>query len=102
METAICEECVAFSETLLHERAPKVQIEGVCSFCGKSSTQVERLVYGPGKNICNSCITFARQQLDDDGTVNTVAPGTTRLRWITRLRSLLGNGRARRASTTGV
>jgi ATP-dependent protease Clp ATPase subunit len=96
METAICEECVTFSETFLHEKAPKGQMEGVCSFCGKSSTQVERLVYGPGTNICNSCIAFARQQLDDaGGAIDTEAPESTRLTWIARLRSFLKSGRVR-------
>src|SRR5690242_14621156 len=30
-----------------------------CSFCGKPSTEVERLVAGPGVHICNECIGLA-------------------------------------------
>lgn len=30
-----------------------------CSFCGKPSTEVERLVAGPGVHICNQCIGLA-------------------------------------------
>jgi hypothetical protein len=30
-----------------------------CSFCGKSNTEVERLVGGPGVQICDHCITTA-------------------------------------------
>ena len=28
----------------------------VCSFCGKASTEVEKLIAGPGVNICNECV----------------------------------------------
>lgn len=30
-----------------------------CSFCGKLSTEVERLVAGPGVHICNECVGLA-------------------------------------------
>jgi len=30
-----------------------------CSFCGKPSTEVEKLVAGPGVTICNGCVTLA-------------------------------------------
>ena len=29
-----------------------------CSFCGKSQDEVERMIIGPGVNICNECITL--------------------------------------------
>lgn len=31
----------------------------VCSFCGKSQKQVERLIAGPNIHICNECICVA-------------------------------------------
>jgi ClpX C4-type zinc finger len=30
-----------------------------CSFCGKSNTEVDKLVAGPGVQICNACIALA-------------------------------------------
>ena len=29
---------------------------GICSFCGKSADMVDKLISGPGANICNECI----------------------------------------------
>jgi hypothetical protein len=31
-----------------------------CSFCGKSNTAVDKLVAGPGVQICNECIDLAK------------------------------------------
>ena len=28
----------------------------LCNFCGKSQDEVERMIIGPGVNICNECI----------------------------------------------
>jgi hypothetical protein len=30
-----------------------------CSFCGKSNTEVDKLVGGPGVQICNECVALA-------------------------------------------
>ena len=30
----------------------------VCSFCGKHQDEVERMIIGPGVNICSECIGF--------------------------------------------
>jgi hypothetical protein len=30
-----------------------------CSFCGKASTEVDKLVAGPGVAICNGCVALA-------------------------------------------
>ena len=38
-----------------------------CSFCGKSSNEVERIIIGPGVNICNECITLCCDLLEDEG-----------------------------------
>ena len=38
-----------------------------CSFCGKTSNEVERIIIGPGVNICNECITLCCDLLEDEG-----------------------------------
>ena len=38
-----------------------------CSFCGKSSNEVERIIIGPGVNICNECISLCCDLLEDEG-----------------------------------
>ena len=53
-------------ETRMSVNAPP--IEGVtpsCSFCGKSNTEVERLVAGPGVFICNECVELALMVVED-------------------------------------
>jgi ATP-dependent Clp protease ATP-binding subunit ClpX len=37
----------------------------VCSFCGKHQDEVERMIIGPGVNICNECITLCSSLLED-------------------------------------
>jgi ATP-dependent Clp protease ATP-binding subunit ClpX len=34
-----------------------------CSFCGKSESQVSKLVAGPGVCICDDCVELARQAI---------------------------------------
>lgn len=36
-----------------------------CSFCGKSNTQVDKLVGGPGVQICNECVALAGAIIDE-------------------------------------
>ena len=36
-----------------------------CSFCGKSETEVSKLVAGPRVYICDSCVTIANQIISD-------------------------------------
>jgi ATP-dependent Clp protease ATP-binding subunit ClpX len=38
-----------------------------CSFCGKTSEEVERIIIGPGVNICNECVYACLDLLDDEG-----------------------------------
>lgn len=38
-----------------------------CSFCGKDSSEVERIIIGPGVNICNECISLCCDLLEDEG-----------------------------------
>jgi hypothetical protein len=36
-----------------------------CSFCAKSSTEVDKLVAGPGVHICNECVSLAGTVIDE-------------------------------------
>jgi ATP-dependent protease Clp ATPase subunit len=36
-----------------------------CSFCGKSETEVAKLVAGPRVYICDSCVTIASRIISD-------------------------------------
>lgn len=38
-----------------------------CSFCGKSQNEVDRILIGPGVNICNECIEMCYTLLEDAG-----------------------------------
>lgn len=37
-----------------------------CSFCGKSASEVKKLVAGPGVFICNECVELAQQIINED------------------------------------
>ena len=37
-----------------------------CSFCGKSRSEVDRILAGPGVYICNECIEVCREILEDN------------------------------------
>jgi ATP-dependent Clp protease ATP-binding subunit ClpX len=37
-----------------------------CSFCGKTQTQVRKLIAGPGAYICNECVDLCNEIIDDD------------------------------------
>ncbi len=38
----------------------------ICSFCGRHQEEVERMIIGPGVNICNECIWLCHSILDED------------------------------------
>ena len=42
-----------------------------CSFCGKDSTEVDRIIIGPGVNICNECVSLCAELLEDEGLLET-------------------------------
>ena len=46
-----------------NSRIPKLKR---CSFCGKSSEQVRRMVAGPNVQICNECILLCQEIISDD------------------------------------
>lgn len=43
----------------------------VCSFCGKSESQVERILYGGEAYICDECVELCYQMLLSDGTLKS-------------------------------
>ena len=43
----------------------------ICNFCGKSNQEVERIVVGPGVNICNRCIELCADLLEEDGIIQS-------------------------------
>lgn len=47
----------------------------VCNFCGKTQDDVERMIIGPGVNICNECIELCYSLLhnEDEDMMDTVA-----------------------------
>ena len=53
--------------------------ELVCSFCGKTSSQVRRIIVGQDVNICNECIELCSELLKDDGTPGEVQESLTSL-----------------------
>ncbi len=53
--------------------------ELVCSFCGKTSSQVRRIIVGQDVNICNECIELCSELLKDDGTPREVQESLTSL-----------------------
>ena len=42
----------------------------VCSFCGKSKPQVNKLIQGPTANICDECVELCLEILDMDADEN--------------------------------
>ena len=47
----------------MNTRIPKLKR---CSFCGKTSEQVRRLVAGPNVHICDECIMLCQEIINDD------------------------------------
>ena len=44
-----------------NSRTPKLRR---CSFCGKTSDQVRRMVAGPNAQICNECILLCQEIIE--------------------------------------
>ena len=51
----------------------------ICNFCGKSQDEVERMIIGPGVNICNECIELCHSLLDEEGKAPAQARAAARL-----------------------
>jgi late competence protein required for DNA uptake (superfamily II DNA/RNA helicase) len=75
----ICDQCVELGQEILdeeqnelvpefiaeHEKADDSKVSkdsrSKCSFCGKTSAQVVRLISGPGVFICNECVELCQE-----------------------------------------
>lgn len=53
--------------------------ELVCSFCGKTSSQVRRIIVGQDVNICNECIELCSELFKEDGVTGEVHETLTTL-----------------------
>lgn len=58
----------------------------ICNFCGKSQDEVERMIIGPGVNICNECIELCYSLIntDDDKTLRDAKTPSRQKRSATR------------------
>lgn len=41
----------------------------ICSFCGKRQDEVERMIIGPGVNICNECIDLCHSLIEGENPI---------------------------------
>ena len=77
-----------------------------CSFCGKSADQVDKIVTGPGVNICSECIKLCNEVLKEDDqkkpvTLHKDLPKPDEIK--TRLDDyVIGQERAKRALSVAV
>jgi ATP-dependent Clp protease ATP-binding subunit ClpX len=46
-----------------------MKVDKKCSFCGRSSSQVQRLIAGPNVYICNECVELFNDTLKDEQTI---------------------------------
>lgn len=46
----------------------------ICNFCGKKQDEVDRMIIGPGVNICNECIDLCHSLLDEQMKPDNVRP----------------------------
>jgi ATP-dependent protease Clp ATPase subunit len=82
-------------------RRPKLH----CSFCGKSETQVAKLVAGPRVYICNGCVAIASRIIASDSGQDREALGAKLSFWhrvLARTRRLFRAGNARRVKSTAL
>jgi ATP-dependent Clp protease ATP-binding subunit ClpX len=68
-----------------------------CSFCGKSASEVAKLVAGPHVYICNSCVDLAKDIMDNSevGPTQSKPPSLAR-RIAARLREMIRPDRVAR------
>ncbi|MBB5075202.1 ClpX C4-type zinc finger protein [Nonomuraea endophytica] len=45
-----------------------------CSFCHKKSTEVAKLIAGPGVHICDSCVALCDQILEEEKLAESTEP----------------------------
>jgi ATP-dependent Clp protease ATP-binding subunit ClpX len=81
-----------------------------CSFCGKSESQVTRLIAGPGVFICNECVALCDEILSEDQKPNLAKsqlPAVTDLMSPLRIKEsldqyVIGQERAKKALSVAV
>ena len=64
-----------------------------CSFCGKDSTQVSKLVAGPRVYICDACVAAASRIMNDAPPTSPPSPTTPRASLWSRVRAALSRRR---------
>ena len=52
-----------------------------CSFCGKSASEVSKLVAGPKVYICDACVAMASRIMSDSGGETSPQPSLPPTRW---------------------
>ena len=85
-------------------RIPKLKR---CSFCGKTSEQVRRMVAGPNVQICSECILLCQEIISDDfngGRLSSAAPKSRAHREIKEVldQYVIGQEDAKRALSVAV
>ncbi|AHF91228.1 ATP-dependent protease [Opitutaceae bacterium TAV5] len=50
----------------------------LCSFCGKSQSEVRKMIAGPGVYICDSCVTVCKTIIDRETATVTTPPPAAR------------------------
>ncbi len=53
--------------------------ELVCSFCGKTNSQVRKMIAGPNVYICNECIDLCKSMIDESKSYRNTAKKSGRL-----------------------
>ncbi|MFV0414032.1 MAG: ClpX C4-type zinc finger protein, partial [Oscillospiraceae bacterium] len=62
----------------MNKSGPPKEKPLACSFCGKTQDEVERMIIGPGVNICNECIELCYHMLEDEDDGFAGAPRRSR------------------------
>lgn len=62
----------------------KKDITPLCSFCGKSKDEVNKLIAGQDANICNECIDLCQDLIGDADAAMGSSDGVSHDEWLTR------------------
>src|SRR5580698_6209085 len=54
----------------------------LCSFCGKSQSEVKKIIAGPGVYICDSCVNVCKTIIDRETKVPTVPEAKPAFRFV--------------------
>ncbi|MFX3632970.1 MAG: ClpX C4-type zinc finger protein [Candidatus Pristimantibacillus sp.] len=52
-------------ELMNHEKSSSISSNRICSFCKKDESEVKHLVAGPNVAICDSCLDFGKQVMEE-------------------------------------